>query len=55
MEVIPAVGNWSQEEVAGGITNVVICVEMLILSIVHIWVFPYDEYRSGTGKNFNSL
>lgn len=51
MNVIPPIGSWDEDEVAEGITNVVICVEMFILSVVHIWTFPYDEYRAGRGTH----
>jgi len=59
--VIPQnVGNWTQDNISRGLQDFIICIEMLMLSIAHIWVFSYepylpkedDEYHSSPIKNF---
>jgi hypothetical protein len=45
-DVIPAIQEWKQKEVATGLNNFIICIEMFILSVVHHFVFPYQEYVS---------
>lgn len=49
--VLPPIDPWTEDEVAEGINNIVICIEMFILSVAHIWIFPYDEYRAGRGTH----
>lgn len=38
------VGSWSGDEVAGGIIDYLICVEMVFFSIGHMFTFTYKEY-----------
>lgn len=42
--VIGDVGNWSGADVAGGIIDYLVCVEMVIFSIAHTFTFTYEEY-----------
>lgn len=42
--VIGDVGNWSGADVAGGIIDYLVCVEMVIFSIAHTFTFTYKEY-----------
>jgi len=43
--VIPdQVGSWSGDEVAGGIIDYLVCVEMVFFSIAHMFTFTYKEY-----------
>eukprot|EP01127_Copromyxa_protea_P007128 TRINITY_DN17046_c0_g1_i1.p1 TRINITY_DN17046_c0_g1~~TRINITY_DN17046_c0_g1_i1.p1 ORF type:complete len:391 (-),score=51.35 TRINITY_DN17046_c0_g1_i1:46-1218(-) len=44
--VLPSVGDWEAEEVATGLNNWIICMEMFIFSIVHHFVFPYQSYKA---------
>lgn len=53
--VIGDVGNWSGEDVAGGIIDYLVCVEMVIFAIAHTFTFTYKEYlpegmRRGRGE-----
>jgi len=44
--VIPDnVGDWTQDNIARGLQDFIICIEMFILSVAHIWVFSYDVYE----------
>eukprot|EP01127_Copromyxa_protea_P003109 TRINITY_DN12979_c0_g1_i1.p1 TRINITY_DN12979_c0_g1~~TRINITY_DN12979_c0_g1_i1.p1 ORF type:complete len:364 (+),score=33.74 TRINITY_DN12979_c0_g1_i1:6-1097(+) len=45
-DVIPAIQDWEQKEVANGLNNFIVCIEMFLLAIVHHFVFPYKEYIS---------
>lgn len=36
--------NWTEEDVAKGIQDYLICVEMFIAAVVHSFVFPHTEY-----------
>jgi hypothetical protein len=38
------VGSWSGDEVAGGIIDYLVCVEMVFFSIGHLFTFTYKEY-----------
>jgi hypothetical protein len=38
------VGNWSGDDVAGGIIDYLVCVEMVFFSIGHLFTFTYEEY-----------
>ncbi|KAL3763554.1 hypothetical protein ACHAW5_008097 [Stephanodiscus triporus] len=38
------VGNWSGDDVAGGIIDYLVCVEMVFFSIGHLFTFTYKEY-----------
>jgi hypothetical protein len=49
--VIPGFFGWSVERSSSTVQNVIICVEMLCLSIFNFYAFPYAEYRSPGGEN----
>jgi hypothetical protein len=36
--------NWTPEDVAKGIQDYLICIEMFVAAVVHIYVFPHSEY-----------
>jgi len=36
--------DWSSEDVAKGLQDYLICIEMFIIAIVHSFVFPHSEY-----------
>lgn len=42
--IIGNVGNWSGDEVADGVVDYLICVEMVFFSIAHLFTFTYKEY-----------
>jgi len=44
-DVIPPIGNWTADEVATGINNLLICVEMFLISIANFYVFHYRGYK----------
>lgn len=44
-QVLVAIGDWSQHEIAVLIQDYAICVEMFLLSIAHIFTFDYLVYR----------
>ena len=37
-------GSWSGDDVAGGIIDYLVCVEMVFFSIAHMFTFTYREY-----------
>lgn len=41
---IADLGNWSGDEVAGGVIDYLICIEMVFFSIGHLFTFTYKEY-----------
>jgi len=44
--VVPLeVGDWTQDNISRGLQDFIICIEMFILSIVHIYVFTYKVYQ----------
>jgi len=45
-DVIPEIGDWKKKELATGLNDFIVCVEMFILSVVHPFVFPYEQYAS---------
>ena len=48
MDMIPAYSmkrqDWTSEDVAKGLQDYLICVEMFVIAIVHSFVFPHSEY-----------
>jgi len=47
--VIPQnVGDWTQDNISRGLQDFIICIEMSILSIAHIWVFTYEVYQDNS-------
>jgi len=43
--IITDVGSWSRTQIAAGLQDFLICIEMYILAIVHIFAFAYQPYR----------
>lgn len=44
LTIPPKHTEWSAEDVAKGLQDYLICFEMLVAAIVHIFVFPHTEY-----------
>lgn len=46
MNLIPSyeAGGWSTEEVARGLQAYLICIEMFIAAVLHIFIFPHTDY-----------
>jgi len=46
MKLIPSYedGGWTSEEVAKGLQAYLICIEMFVAAILHIFVFPHTDY-----------
>ena len=46
MKLIPAyeVGGWTSEDVAKGLQAYLICIEMFVAAVLHIFVFPHTDY-----------
>jgi len=46
MNLIPSyeAGGWSTEEVARGLQAYLICIEMFVAAILHIFIFPHTDY-----------
>jgi len=44
INVIKATGGWSTNNLSNGIQNVLICGEMVLISFIHLYVFPYQPY-----------
>jgi hypothetical protein len=42
--IIQGIGKWSSREVANGLIDYCICVEMIFFSIAHAYTFTYTEY-----------
>jgi len=42
--VIGDVGSWSGDDVAGGIIDYLVCVEMVFFAVAHMFTFTYKEY-----------
>lgn len=45
LKVIQEVGDWTPEDVGSGLTNILICIEMFIFSLVHIYAFPHNPFK----------
>lgn len=54
-DVIPDIKDWKQKELANGLNNFIVCIEMFILSVVHHFVFPYQEYVSSESLGYHKL
>ncbi len=46
MNFIPSyeAGGWSTEEVARGLQAYLICIEMFVIAVLHIFIFPHTDY-----------
>lgn len=49
--VIGDVGSWTGDEVANGLIDYCICVEMVMFAIAHSFTFTYKEYLPSTVEN----
>jgi hypothetical protein len=38
-------GTWSTTDIGLVIDDFLICMEMMIISVIHPWVFSVDEYK----------
>jgi len=50
-----ATHDYTGEQVASGIQDFLICIEMFVASLAHIWVFPTDEFRDPTKGELPSV
>jgi len=55
MDVIPRADQWSKHDVGKALNDYLICVEMLVLSAVHIYVYPYSEYVNVRNSNVDDM
>ena len=46
--IIENIGAWSGEEVANGLIDYCICIEMVAFAIAHAYTFTYEEYLPST-------
>jgi hypothetical protein len=37
--------TWTSDQIAVGLQDFLICIEMFIISLLHTWVFGYEPYR----------
>jgi len=45
-KIIPeSVGQWTQQHIARGLQDFIVCVEMFLLSVAHGYVFSYQPYE----------
>jgi hypothetical protein len=44
-EVIKEVGDWSAENIAAGLQDFIICIEMFLIAVAHTYVFPYQPFQ----------
>lgn len=51
INVIHNTANWTTDNIAAGVQNALICVEMLIVSIWHLSAFNYQEFAAQGPKN----
>ena len=49
--VIDDIGSWTGDEVANGLIDYCICVEMVMFAIAHSFTFTYKEYLPSTVEN----
>jgi hypothetical protein len=55
MDMIPhyhAKEEWTSEDVAKGLQDYLICIEMFLFAIVHVFVFPHTDYLQSPIKNY---
>ncbi len=48
----PVFFDWNEQRSADTIENIMICIEMTLLSLFHLWAFPYEEYEVETEDDF---
>src|SRR5690554_2356 len=45
-------GLWTVDDITNGLQNFLICIEMFLISIVHIFVFGYEAFRNPNKEPF---
>lgn len=45
-DLVHAIGDWTQEDVATGVQNFLICIEMFMAALAHHWAFSAYPYMS---------
>jgi len=56
MDMIPhyhAKEEWTSEDVAKGLQDYLICIEMFLAAIVHVFVFPHTDYLTSSRMTLN--
>ncbi|KAL8609176.1 hypothetical protein ACOMHN_062417 [Nucella lapillus] len=57
LDVIPSSGTWvfydSVEEVATGLQDFLVCVEMFVAALAHCYAFPHQPFAEGVGERGN--
>lgn len=48
------IGTWSGDDVANGIIDYLVCIEMVFFSIAHMFTFTYREYLPGDVEEKNT-
>lgn len=48
--VIPHTDLWTSDEVATGLQNFIVCVEMYLVALAHRWVFSDEPYIPASGR-----
>eukprot|EP01102_Stenamoeba_stenopodia_P009666 TRINITY_DN2857_c0_g1_i1.p1 TRINITY_DN2857_c0_g1~~TRINITY_DN2857_c0_g1_i1.p1 ORF type:complete len:400 (-),score=60.73 TRINITY_DN2857_c0_g1_i1:107-1195(-) len=46
LDKLPAIVGWTPEQVATGLQEFIICIEMFLIAIAHMYAFGYKSYRS---------
>jgi hypothetical protein len=49
--IIDDIGAWTGEEVANGLIDYCICIEMVAFAVAHSYTFTYEEYLPSTVQN----
>jgi len=49
--LMPDVGQWDKDDVANGVQDYLICVEMFCFAIAHSFTFTYKEYLPSRGNS----
>jgi hypothetical protein len=42
------VGDYTADTLAAGLQDTIICVEMAIAAVAHLWAFNYADYRASS-------
>lgn len=50
LKLVHAMGNWSADNVEKGIQDLLICIEMLIIAVVHTTAFSSRPYEDGATR-----
>ncbi|KAJ2903762.1 hypothetical protein MKZ38_009414 [Zalerion maritima] len=52
LEIVHATDTVAYPDLKVGIPALLICVEMSLFALMHLWAFPYQPYRSGAPKTY---